>query len=341
MSMIPTSLPSASNLAELLGKPPAQLDFVLPGLKRGSVGALVSPGGTGKSFWALQLAVALAGGPDADLTGLAPAPGRVLFLSAEDDDEVLAQRLHAIAHVLPNAKDLRGGLARLDYRNCVGRHVDVMDSGWLRSVIDAAKDVQLIVLDTLTRFHGLDENSALDMKRLIAVLEHLAAESGATVLYLHHTSKTAVMNGQASMQQAARGSSVLIDNARWAAFMAVMTESECRRFGLPPEDRELYVRWNVSKQNYAAPMPDRWYCRGPGGALLPADVAAGMRSFAKAGTAVSDATLERNDAAVSSKGTVPTPAMVAGARPDGMRAAGSATAPAAMPSAKNAFDGNW
>ncbi|MEX3983744.1 helicase RepA family protein [Paraburkholderia sp. EG287A] len=335
--MTPT-LPTSSNLAELLAKPPAPLEFVLPGLKRGSVGALVSPGGTGKSYWALQLAVALACGRAADLTGLAPPAGRVLFLSAEDDDIVLAQRLHAIAQHLPKDSATRSALARLDYRNCVGRYVDVMDSGWLKPVIEAAKDAQLIVLDTLTRFHGLDENSALDMKRLIAVLERLAVESGATVLYLHHTSKTAVMNGQASMQQAARGSSVLIDNARWAAFMAVMTEAECRRFGVALDERELYVRWNVSKQNYAAPMSDRWYRRDVAGVLLPVEMQVRVRAEAPAGGPA----LEGNDThAVSSKGTVPAPAWVAEPGPNGMHTARGAPAPAAIPSVKNAFDGNW
>ena len=38
-------------------EPPKPLDFVLPGLPVGCVGALVSPGGVGKSMLALQLAM--------------------------------------------------------------------------------------------------------------------------------------------------------------------------------------------------------------------------------------------------------------------------------------------
>ncbi|WP_223925546.1 AAA family ATPase, partial [Aeromonas caviae] len=33
---------------------PPQLDFIWPGFLAGTVGALVAPGATGKSFWALQ-----------------------------------------------------------------------------------------------------------------------------------------------------------------------------------------------------------------------------------------------------------------------------------------------
>ncbi|XEV12946.1 AAA family ATPase [Vibrio alginolyticus] len=48
---------------------PKPLDFVFPGFKSGAVGALVSPGGTGKTMLALQVAVTVATG--ADLLNLA------------------------------------------------------------------------------------------------------------------------------------------------------------------------------------------------------------------------------------------------------------------------------
>ncbi|WP_432759877.1 AAA family ATPase, partial [Escherichia coli] len=43
---------------------PPPLDYVLPNMVAGTVGALVSPGGAGKSMLALQLAAQIAGGPD-------------------------------------------------------------------------------------------------------------------------------------------------------------------------------------------------------------------------------------------------------------------------------------
>ena len=36
-------------------------------------------------------------------------------------------------------------------------------------------------------------------------------------------------------------------------------------------DRWRFVRMGVSKPNYDAPIPDRWYRRGDGGLLLPWD----------------------------------------------------------------------
>ena len=43
---------------------PPPIDYVLPNMVAGTVGALVSPGGAGKSMLALQLAAQIAGGPD-------------------------------------------------------------------------------------------------------------------------------------------------------------------------------------------------------------------------------------------------------------------------------------
>jgi hypothetical protein len=65
---------------------PPELDFVLPGYLTGTVGALVAPGATGKSFFALEAAMSIAcsvaGG---DLLGLQPPrSGRVVYLAGEE-----------------------------------------------------------------------------------------------------------------------------------------------------------------------------------------------------------------------------------------------------------------
>lgn len=259
----PLKLPPASLLAKRLAEVPQTFDYVLPGLRRGTVGALISPGGVGKSFWVLGVAVAIASG--IDFCGLGLAGGKVVVFSAEDAEDEAVQRLRAIvAHCTEPVS-----LAQFDFRDCLGLNIDVMVPEWLDAMIDAGKGARLIVLDTLSRFHNLDENDARDMKRLMAVLERLAAGTQASVLYLHHTSKMAALSTAGASQQAARGSTVLVDNARWAAFLAPMTESEARRFNVPVAHRDQYVRWNISKQNYGAAIPDRWYQRTEGGALRP------------------------------------------------------------------------
>jgi hypothetical protein len=78
---------------------PRPIDFVLPGLPVGCVGALVSPGGAGKSMLALQLAIQIAGGPDWLELGKLER-GSVLYLPAEDPRPVLHHRLFALGGYL-------------------------------------------------------------------------------------------------------------------------------------------------------------------------------------------------------------------------------------------------
>lgn len=50
----------AIDLLSAFRLPPPELDFVWPGFLAGTVGALVAPGATGKSFWALEAAMSIA-----------------------------------------------------------------------------------------------------------------------------------------------------------------------------------------------------------------------------------------------------------------------------------------
>lgn len=47
----------AINIMKAFQQEPPQLDFIWPGFLAGTVGALVAPGATGKSFWALEAAM--------------------------------------------------------------------------------------------------------------------------------------------------------------------------------------------------------------------------------------------------------------------------------------------
>lgn len=256
---------------------PPELDFIWPGFLAGTVGALVAPGATGKSFWALEAAMSVAcsvaGG---DVLNLKPKQtGRVIYLAGEDPEAALIRRVHAIGQRLnPQA---RSAIAEnLSLAPIIGKRLNVMDEAVLRKIIDSCTNTRLIVLDTLSRIHHLDENNNGDMARLVATLEHIAASTGASVLYLHHVNKASAREGQLDQQQAARGASSLIDNARWCGFVARMTEDEANRLSyrvdrqpIDNERRKFFVRFGVSKQNYDVAQHDQWYERGDGGVLMP------------------------------------------------------------------------
>ena len=251
--------------------------------------------------------------------------GRVLMLCAEDPQEVLQQRIQSISAFISGKPSFKN----LDLRSCIGQQVDLMNDDWYRQVLEVARGARLIILDTLTRFHNLDENSAQDMKKLLGRLESLAQESGAALLYMHHTSKAAIRDGFGSTQQAARGSSVIVDNSRWVAYLAPMTPAEAREYGIAFKDMPLYVRWNIAKQNYGASRPDQWYMRQAGGALLAIE-------------------LKRQSLAQSLSRPLLQPGELQGEQLPGSPAepvvsirASQPIAPGATPSAKNVNNGNW
>lgn len=125
---------------------PPILDFIWPGFLAGSVGALVAPGATGKSFWALEAAMAVACAvPGGDILGLAPASsGRVVYLAAEDPEPALICRVHALGAHLGQAA--REAIAeRLTLRPIMGKRLNIMDEKHLAHVVDDCAGARLLV----------------------------------------------------------------------------------------------------------------------------------------------------------------------------------------------------
>ena len=258
------------NIREAFAVQPPPLDFVLPGMISGTVGALVAQGGAGKSWVALEIAIGVAGGPD--LLGMQfPAHGRVLYLPAEDPALAINHRLYSAREVVAGSIDRLA--ETLEIVPLMGRAVDLLVPAWADAIERMATGTRLVVIDTLRRFHSGDENSAGEMARLLGVLEGICERTGASVLFLHHTAKGAALNGAGDAQQASRGSSVLVDNVRGGQFNLLgMTEADARAHGVDPGDRRSFVRRCQAKANFGPPMADKWYRRMDGGLLVPAGI---------------------------------------------------------------------
>jgi RecA-family ATPase len=265
-----TSVPEFEGLDIMSGfsnEPPA-LDLVLPGMLAGTVGSLVAMGGTGKSWLALQFAIAVAGGPD--LAEIGPgAVGPVLYLPAEDPAPAIMHRLHALGDRIPEAE--RAALAeRLRIVPLMGHRIDLFEEAWQEALLREAEGQRLLVLDTIRRFHSAEENSSGAMADLLGILEGICRKAGTSVLFLHHSGKGSAAAGEGGAQHAARGSSVLVHNVRGGQWNAVtMTEAEAKAHGVDEDLRRHYVRLVQAKANFGAPMPDRWLMRGEGGILTP------------------------------------------------------------------------
>lgn len=133
---------------------PPSADFVLPGLVAGSVGALFSPGGTGKTFFLTEASIAVAcpieGG---DILHLQPQKhGRVVYFAAEDPALEIRRRIHSIGqHLTTAAQDAIAD--SLEMESVIGSRMNVVAERQLAKIISQTAGARLIVFDTLSRIH--------------------------------------------------------------------------------------------------------------------------------------------------------------------------------------------
>jgi RecA-family ATPase len=152
-----------------------------------------------KSFFALDLCVAIASGTACAQRFRALSQGPVVLLCAEDPQAVISSRLAALARnrgrplrdlpievIIEPAVRLPEGLERLE------------------ATLSAFKP-RLLLLDPLIRLHRADENSASEMSVILDGLRTLARTSKTAILLVHHARKAAAGNAGAGL----RGSSDL------------------------------------------------------------------------------------------------------------------------------------
>ncbi len=279
---VPTIAPI--NIRDAISNPPPPLEFILPGMLSGTVGAIVSPGGTGKSWLALQLAAQIAGGPDTLKVGGLPL-GSVTMLAAEDPTIAILHRIHELS-TRANLLE-RGEISdKLHIYPLAGTYPDLNNENWFQLIRDKAKESRLLIMDTLRRFHISDENDSAAMALVLGKMEQIATETSCSIVFLHHTNKSASLSGNGDSQHASRGSSVLTDNIRWQANLVTMSTNEADSHGVSHEKRRLFVKFSIAKQNYGKPLDDLWFRRTSGGLLEPMQPASTPAKKANRKTAI-------------------------------------------------------
>lgn len=287
--VIPLFPRSEARIDRYLEREPAPRRWLLTDcLPQGKVGALIAPGGTGKSQFLLQLAVSVATGQPF-LTWSIGEPGGVLCLFAEDDDEEIHRRFHRIycRMTCSSAVDdeaLKRLKENLHIRSMVGLDnlMTIADRGtgevrptdYAERLILVAQEIpnlRLIVIDPGSRFRGGDENVAQDTTRFIEVMEKVSRCTGANVLVAHHANKGSMQAGEAS-QSAQRGSSAFTDGVRWQMNLSYLSEKEQRQFNIDANEKRLYLTAAVTKNNYGPPGSDLVLHREEDGLLVPANV---------------------------------------------------------------------
>lgn len=281
---------SEANVRDFLSRPPLPRRYLLKDcLPVGKVGAIIAPGGTGKSQFVLQLAISIASGlPLAGGGWEVGESGGVLALFAEDDSEEVHRRLHNTVKSMVTPSDHRLAATlegRLFVRSMVAEdnlmtviepmHNRLYRTAYAEKLIRTAQEIpnlKLIIIDPASRFRGGNENAAEDMTRFVEVLEYVSKQTGANVLVVHHANK-ASMQGTEQTQSAARGSSAFSDGIRWQMNLSAMTQGEAKAHDIPDDQRHIYLSATMTKNNYAAPQPPIFLRRFDGGVLLKADLA--------------------------------------------------------------------
>jgi len=155
----------------------------------------------GKSFLALDLAVAVAAGVPCLRHFHPAARGGVLLFAAEDAGHIVRARLEGIAsaagaafHSLDIAV-IDAPALRLDHRADRQRLVETVER----------VSPRLVVLDPLVRLHRVDENTVADIAPILSFLRDIQRRFETAVLLVHHARKSAATRPG----QALRGSSEL------------------------------------------------------------------------------------------------------------------------------------
>jgi hypothetical protein len=225
-------------------------------LVRSFVSVLVAPGGTGKSLWAMAVAVSLA-------TGISLLGERVYcqtkawLINLDDPMDELNRRFAALRmHYHLNAVDWQGrfymnsGEERGLFMATMSLTVDGFavvhpDEETLAHHIEA-NGIGLLVVDPFAESHTLEENSNPQMVAATAAWRRVARRTGCSILLVHHVRK-----GGGGDIDAARGAKALTDSARVGLVMNAMTEDEAEALGIEADDRLSYVRMDDAKANLA------------------------------------------------------------------------------------------
>ena len=169
-------------------------------LLAGSLFVVFGESSSGKTFWILDLALAIAAGRP--WRGRATRKGLVVYVAGEGAASVRA-RVAAFRQANP---EIGAGLPFA----IIPQAVDLLDDGAVQRLIETIRAAEtecgekcvLLVVDTFARaIPGADENSSQDVGQAVASADLIRTETGIAVGFVHHSGKDPA--------KGARGSSAL------------------------------------------------------------------------------------------------------------------------------------
>jgi len=282
--VVPVAPLLAQSMGKLLAAPVPPVDWLIHGLiPRRAPGFLVSVPNAGKSFLTLQMIVAIACGRSF-LGYPASAPMGAIYLSLEDPQDVVHRRLKGIVDVLK----LAGEWNDIDERNLTANAL-LLTPDWgadaiqldeerfavtpttylpklIPTIMDAIHSLEeagvaagMFAIDTFAAASEGDENSARDMKPILAATYQIAGKTGYSPMICHHTAKGqsgARNQSKMTMDELMstdwiRGSSALLGSARYVLQLAPIRTDQAEKAKLDQDKarRGGYLVFGASKQS--------------------------------------------------------------------------------------------
>ena len=266
-----TSLAPENGRIDASTNPPPPREWLVDGVLHTRKSAVLAGlSGLSKTQLTLQLCMHVAIGKP--FAGRSTKRGKALFLSGEEDRAEMQRRVNAvIRHAnLPQAEiDLVR--ANMFAYPLVGEDIRLTKPGpnglretkFAEDVIAAAdhhEGVRLIVIDHAGLVHGGDFNAKQDAAQTMRVVNDIAERTGAVVLLLAHSPKSA---SQAEEPDASLvfGSTAFVEQARGGWIMTIMTKAQASQYGIGDAERTSYVALTGVKANYTPQGQEFWFKR--------------------------------------------------------------------------------
>ncbi len=237
-------------------------------LLRGTVTAVVAPGGVGKSSFMAATVLALTTGRPLLGKSVWGGAQRAWYWNLEDDTEELERQIQAAAlhHRVTDADC--GDRLYIDSGLEVGHELCTAINGpdgfmILKPVIEGleaelrARGIDVLIVDPFVSSHSIEENDNNAIDAIVKEWARLAKRVGCAIVLVHHSKK---LGGVKVTAEASRGASSLVAAARSTLVLNRMDDQEAERFMIDgdEEKRRLFTVQD-DKHNRAPAEKAEWY----------------------------------------------------------------------------------
>lgn len=223
---------------------------------------LLAPGSAGKSSVSLAIAAHVSMG--LDFAGYRTHNAcKVIVYNGEDDKREQSRRLYGVCMSYNlDYRVVKERILLLDESDfdmklvgTNGGRIAVQNDVLVNQLVEIASspDVGLIVYDPLVDIHDVDESDNPQMNFVMKTMKRISREANVASLILHHTSKggTAKQEDRVGNVEIGRGAGGIANKARIAFTLLNASQSDAEDYGLQDSERNMWVRLDDAKMNFA------------------------------------------------------------------------------------------